>query len=70
MLHLLSARWPAKLLATDDVNVQVVDGLAAMSAIVGDKSVSLRQPLLFGNQLAGVHHLTKDLIGLDYRTEC
>lgn len=49
------AGGPAHLAATDNVQVQVVDRLAAIGAVVHHDTVSLRQPLLLRHLHVAVH---------------
>lgn len=53
----VSAWRPTQLIAADDVEMEVVDRLASMAAIIDDHSVSaLGNPLTFGNDSARFHH--------------
>jgi hypothetical protein len=50
----LSSRWPAELPASNDVEVQVVDGLAAVLAVVDDDAEAALELQLLSDALR--HH--------------
>lgn len=57
----LAARWPGELLASEDVDVEMVDALAAFPAVVDDHSVALGQALLLGDLPGGHEEVAKEL---------
>jgi len=58
-LWLAGAWWPCELLPSNEVDVQVVNGLAAMLALVHHQTVALFQALLLGNTGSSYHHMSQ-----------
>lgn len=59
----LAPRRPRQLLSPDAVDVQVVDGLAALHAVVHDQAVALGQALLLGDLVRNHHQVAEELEG-------
>ena len=57
------ARRPSKLTSSEDVEVKVHDGLAALLAVVDDHSVTLCQAAVLGNLASGQQKLAQNLEG-------
>ena len=58
----LDTRGPGELLAADDVDVEVVDGLAAELAVVDDDPVTVVEALLGCDLCGGEHEVAEDVL--------